>query len=512
MEQETDLTYFENCLEKYNRLVGEETKNKFLEFEIDFSKAMEKLSDAKIVNALRTKWLGIVKHRNKVEEKLVKKQPLKIFTIEGQVQEFYNDNPFFYDRAGMFWIWDNEQKKYTIADEVDMLNGISEIGMNTINSKDKGEIINALRQYGRKQIPKIAPDSWIQFKNKIYDFKTKELLDSSPEYFITNPIPWNIGESEETPTMDRLFEEWVGKDYVKTLYEILAYSCSSNQFMQRLIALVGGGANGKGTFLKLLIKFVGRENSATSELKELADNQFETASIYRKLLCVMGEISYDDLKNTNQIKKLSGEDQIRYCFKGKTPFSEKSITTIISATNSLPNTPDKTVGFYRKWLIVDFPNQFEIREGVIDSIPEIEFENLTKKVIAIITNLHQSQKFTNEGSIEERISMYEQRSNPLLKFIDSCCLEEMGYNLDLRLFCNQFNQYAKVNHLRVQTVRQIAKSLREEGFDMGKRKYNNEFDNATSKQVILNLLFKNKEMYNLNTQNTIFCSQNPCRV
>lgn len=508
---EEPKTYYECIEESYNTLIQEEDRERFIDG-VDFSRKLEKITDARIVNSLRTKWLGIIRKRDKEQSKVIPKRPLKIFTIEGQVEDFYLSNPFFYDKTGMFWIWNNEQKKYEICDEVDMLNGISELGINTINSKEKGEIINALRQYGRKKIPEQVPDSWIQFKNEIYDFKKGNVLVSSPDYFITNPIPWDVLISEDTPIMDKLFEEWVGKDYVKTLYEIIAYSCSSNQFMQRLVALVGGGANGKGTFLKLLIKFIGKDNCSTSELKELADNQFETASIYRKLLCVMGEISYDDLKNTNQIKKLSGEDQIRYCFKGKTPFSEKSITTIISATNSLPNTPDKTVGFYRKWLIVDFPNQFEIKEGIIDSIPDIEFIRLAAKIKRIITELYSSQKFTNEGSIEERISKYEQRSNPLLKFIDSHCLEEMGYNLDLRLFCNQFNKYAQENHLRVQTVKQIAKNLREEGFDIGRRKYDNEFDNATSKQVILNLMFKNKEMYNLNTKNTIFCSQSPCKV
>ncbi len=480
--------------------------------EIDREEELEKLSNiSKIkITTLRNQLNELLKVKRKkdklekIEETPKTGSAYQIFTIEGQVQEFYRLQPFFYSKAGMFVIWNNELKKYEISDDVDMLNGISRIGADTISSKTKTEIITALKQYGRRRIPIDAPVTWVQFKDKIYDYKTEETFDASPKYFITNPIPFNMGESEDTPTIDKLLIEWVGEEYHKTAEEIIAYSASSDQFMQRLIALVGGGSNGKGTYLKLLIKFLGEDNTTSSELKELSSNQFETAVIYKKLLCIMGEVSYDDLQNTNQLKKLAGEDPIRYCFKGKTPFTEKSSTTLINATNSLPKTPDKTTGFYRKWLIVDFPNQFtEIKHGIIENIPKIEFENLAKKVFRILGELYKKQKFTNEGNFEERMRRYEERSNPVVRFVESNCEEVVGNYIELRLFSNNFNEYAKNNHLRILSVRQISKILRDEGFEMGKRAYNINGDNKTSRQVILNLEMKNTR----NTENTETSSQ-----
>ena len=192
----------------------------------------------------------------------------QIFTVLGQVELFYEEHPYFYDKSGMFFLWNKDKFKYEISDEVDVLNGISNTGVDTISSKTKSEIINALKQYGRRMIPKNAPKTWIQFRDMIYDFETGEEFEASPEYFITNPIPYKLGDKDSTPTIDKLFEDWVGEDYVKTLYQIIAYSCCSEQFMQRLVALVGGGANGKGTFLKLLVKFLGQDNVSSSELKE----------------------------------------------------------------------------------------------------------------------------------------------------------------------------------------------------------------------------------------------------
>lgn len=429
-----------------------------------------------------------------------KESYFNIFGIEGQVENLYGNQPFFYNRSGMFFIWDDKEMKYELCDEVDLLNQISKIGVDTITSKTKGEIMNALKQFGRKKIPEEAPKTWVQFKDKIYDFKTGETFAATPKYFITSPIPHKLGEKEDTPTIDKLFLEWVGKDYKRTLEEIIAYCCSSHQFMQRMIALVGGGSNGKGTYLKLLERFLGQDNCASSEIKELAGNQFETAVIYKKLLCIMGEVQHNDLSNSNQLKKLSGEDRIRFCFKGKTPFTEDSITTLISATNSMPRTPDKTFGFYRKWLIVDFPNQFtEIKEGLIDNIPAAEFENLARKVLRILKELYSTQKFTNEGTFQERMDRYEERSNPVMKFLETYYVEEIGVNTELRIFANAFNEFAKNNHQRIISVRQISAILREEGFESGKRKY--EFGgNTSSKQVILNLSRKKNTE---NTRNTV---------
>ena len=420
----------------------------------------------------------------KTKRKYAKKEPQQIFTRREQIESFWEDQPFFYDNSKMFWLWDNENKKWILSDEVDFLNSIQEnLGIETIDSKTKAELISGFQQIGRKHKPEPMEKHWVQFKDKIYNIKTGINFAATPKYFITNPIPFNVGTNEETPTIDKLFVEWVGEEYKETLYEIIAYNISLDKFMQRIIALCGGGSNGKGTFIKLNYKFLGKDNCVTSEIKTLSENIFETAVLYRKLLCVMGEVSYGDLKNTNQLKKLAGEDLISFQFKGKTPFTDENTATCICSTNSLPATPDKSIGFYRKWLIIDFPNQFkEISKDLIESIPNKEFENLAFKCLNILKNLYHTKKFTNEGDFEERIKRYEERSNPVMSFVDECCEESIEESIPIREFANQCNEYLKKKHLRVLSAIQIGKILRNEGFMVGNRKIND-----ISAVVILNL-------------------------
>jgi len=392
-----------------------------------------------------------------------------------QIENFWEEQPFFYDKNKIFWMWDREEYRWIMCDEIDFCNSISDtLGIDTIESKERTEIVEGVKQVGRQRIPEPAEKSWVQFKDKIYDVKSLRHNLATPEYFITNPIPHKVGISEDTPTIDRLFGEWMaGQDesWKQTLYEIMAYNICPDKFMQRMIYLHGAGSNGKGTFLKLNYKFLGDENCVCSEIKSLSEDRFEAAVLYRKLLCVMGEVSAEDLKNTNMLKKLAGEDKISFQFKGKTPFTDYNTASCIAATNSLPSTPDKSQGFYRKNLIVDFLNQFKaIDAKVTDAVPDIEYSNLALKCINILHRLYNNPHFTNEGSFEERETRYEERSNPVIRFVNEYCIEDANHNTSLRDFTSTINKYLKSTKQRILTSHFIGKKLREEGFIIGNRK------------------------------------------
>ena len=106
-------------------------------------------------------------------------------------------------------------------------------------------------------------------------------------------------------TLDDLSVGRVGKDYVDTLYEIMAYCCYSWYPIQLLFCFVGTGRNGKSQFLKILEKFVGGTNTTTTELDLLMSNRFETFKLYKKLVALMGETDYTILNKSSMLKKIT---------------------------------------------------------------------------------------------------------------------------------------------------------------------------------------------------------------
>jgi hypothetical protein len=157
------------------------------------------------------------------------------------IAEYQKTWPFVFDTSKHWWNWNTIKQYWEQVDEVDMLNGIyDEYRNNTVGNREKSEFINALKQNGRR-LELIEPEkNWIRFKNKIVDVKTLKEIEISSNYFIRNVIPWNCSEYRETPVIDQLFEDWVGKDYIQTLKEITAYAMLKYMPLERIFCFIGG--------------------------------------------------------------------------------------------------------------------------------------------------------------------------------------------------------------------------------------------------------------------------------
>lgn len=411
-----------------------------------------------------------VVQKQKTDDRFAFFKGFKINNFIENVRFFYENSPFFYDKAGMFWFWNEDMKKYELIDETDIMNALdSELGFEgqTVGPGMKNNYLEAFKRYGRLNIPKEAPKRWIQFKDKAFSIRSGETYNVQPNYFFTNPIPWKIGESEETPELDKLFTSWVGEKYLKTLYEIMAYCCYSDYPIQTLFCLYGDGRNGKTSFLKLLSKFIGTDNLCSTELDLLigvGSSRFESFKLYKKLVCLMGETNFGMLNKSSLIKKLTGGDMIGYEMKNKNPFDAYNYAKMLIASNSLPTSIDTSEGFYRRWLIIDFPNKFPEGKDITESIPLVEFENLSRKSVKIVKELIERGNFTNQGDINERKMKYIMASNPLPMFIDKFCNKEDNEFILYNEFYTQYIRYLQKERKRRVSRKEFRAALEDEGF------------------------------------------------
>lgn len=374
------------------------------------------------------------------------------------MKEFIKTNPIYYDDFKLWWAWDKELNCWKKVDEVDLMNLVDEAFevSNTTNINIKRNIIEALKRVSRKYRPKDTPKTWIQFKDCIIDLDTGDKFKPNPNYFCLNPIPWNLGTSEETPNIDKLFKEWVGKEYVETLYEITAYSLIPKYFLHRVFCLIGSGMNGKSKYLELLARFVGDNNVCSTELDRLLDSKFEIAKLHKKLICLIGETNFAAIEKSSLLKRASGEDRISIEYKNKDPFDDYNYAKIITATNTLPTTKDRTDGFYRRWLILDFPNRFSEKRDVLEDISEEEYQNLALKSIKFLKQLIKNKSFTNEGNIKMKRQRYEERSDPLSKFLKLHTVPAIDGFIFVTEFSNRFRIWLNQNGYRMLNWREIS--------------------------------------------------------
>lgn len=412
-------------------------------------------------------------------------------------EQFNRLQPLYYDDSGIWWVWNQKETRWQIIDEIDIMNSVDRYvkSKETYKSKTKNEILECIKRKSRLCKPKDIKETWIQFKNKIYDIATGEEFDATRDYFAVNPIPWEIGQSEDTPTIDKILKEWIvgthqDESYVKTMYEIIAFSMSNSYFLHRIFCFTGSGSNGKGKFFGLLRKFLGDNNCTSVELDELIESRFHSAKLYKKLVCFMGETNFNAVKKTSRLKSLTGQDFISFEFKNKTPFDAVNYSKIMIATNSLPITEDRTDGFYRRWNVIEFPNKFTEVKEILNDIPEEEYRNLAKKCMRILKELWTTRRFTNEGSIDDRKRKYEERSNPLTMFIKEKCTVDINSDMPFFEFYEVLAGFLADRGYRILNKREVSKLLNDDGYEMKKMHSVNQQGFQTTVWHILGLHFK----------------------
>jgi len=440
--------------------------------------------DENIVKQIEKKTTTLLKRREEKNKKDLRedekkfddkiKQAAKTFAQDyvDFAEEFFKQQPFYYDEARCWWLWDSINTCWSMSDETYLLNEIydscKQQGIQITRSSIKSEILTSMKMVGRKHKPKDVPVKWVQFKDKAFSLTSGELHDVTPDYFFTNPIPWEIGNDSKTPTLDKLFTEWVGKEHLNDLYEFIAYCCYRSYPIQLLFCLYGHGRNGKSTFINIVDKFLGTKNTCTTDLDMIAGknkNRFETMRLYKKLACFMGETNFNILENSSILKKLVGGDKIGYEIKGAGLFDDYNYAKIIIASNSLPSSEDTSEGFYRRWHIIDFPNEFPEGKDIILNVPNSEFSVLANKVTKILPKLLENGSFSHQGTIQERKNKYIMASNPLPYFLEKCCYHNPIEFVRYSELYMSYTKFLAMNKRRIVSKKEFSKILIAEGLE-----------------------------------------------
>jgi putative DNA primase/helicase len=418
----------------------------------------------------------------------------KILKSHKMAKEFIKKQPLYYDEGKKWWSWSKREKQWLIVDEVELFIQFDKIFPEkeyiSLNPRIKSILLESLKRFARVNKPLEMEKTFVQFKDTILDLETMDEFEATPKYFTTNPIPWTLGEDDKTPVMDRIFKEWVGEENVRLLYQIIAYCILPDYPLNRIFCLIGEGSNGKSKFLDLLTRFVGNNNVVTTELETLISSRFERFKLFKKLACVMGEINKSNIRQTSLIKRLSGGDLINFELKFKDLFDDYNYAKIIISTNRLPRTEDKSKGFYRRWLMVNFPNEFPETKDILDDIPEREYFALTRKSVNVLKDLLKKREFDREGTIEGRKKNYDEISNPLGIFLNRYCEFNRDYYVPFKEFSECFKKYLKDNGRRSITSKSLGTILSDENY-----KTENKHDPVTGKSRNVIWGLKLKEYY-----------------
>ena len=175
-----------------------------------------------------------------------------------------------------------------------------------------------------------ADADYVAFRNCIVDLKSWETMPLSPDFVITNQIPWDYDPNAYCEIVDKTLHKLAnGDDAVYDLLEeIIGYTFYRRNELRKSFILLGDKANGKSTFLDMIKTLLGEDNISALDLAEL-NSRFKTAGLFGKLANVGDDISDDFIPDVSIFKKLVSGDRVSAERKGKDPFEFNSYAKLL---------------------------------------------------------------------------------------------------------------------------------------------------------------------------------------
>jgi len=289
----------------------------------------------------------------------------------------------------------------------------------------------------------------INLKNGFYYLLEKKLKPHNPEIFSITQLPVYYDPEADCPLIKKFVSEIVYKEFVPVIQELFGYLLWKDYFIQKAFMFVGEGSNGKSTLIKLIKAFLGEENISSVALQNLDKNRFATSSLYGKMANLYSDISDEALFKTGVFKILTGGDTIQAEKKYKDDFKFVNFAKLIFACNKIPETRDNTEAFFRRWIIITFPNKFEGAsddKGLIAKLTsEKELSGLFNWALEGLERLLKNNSFSNVSPTEETSKIYMKMSSSVAGFVIDCCVVDLDNEMSKDDLYSAYCQYCREN-------------------------------------------------------------------
>jgi P4 family phage/plasmid primase-like protien len=216
-----------------------------------------------------------------------------------------------------------------------------------------------------------------------------------------------------------------GDDKLSLLQQFGGYLLLPTCKYERAAFLVGAGANGKSTVMNTFIQVIGKENTVEMSLDDLA-RSFNIPYLQDKLLVTCTEMTTREPSAVSVLKKCISGDMVSGEWKYKQRIDFYPTAKFAFALNEVPSIVDKSYGFVRKILILNFNQRFEKDRRDVDLVAKLQAERsgIFLWMLEGACELIRKKGFTETDTLEEDKMQFLQEMNPFLMWVSENC--ELG--------------------------------------------------------------------------------------
>ena len=304
------------------------------------------------------------------------------------------------------------------------------------------------------------------------NLKTGKAKEPNIKNLITKKSRFIYEKDAECPTWNLFLMQIFNKDLqlIRFIQKAMGYALSGDVSEQCLFILWGTGANGKSTFLNVMLELFGDYALSTgieTFMKKNSEQSNDIARLKGMRLVTTSEIEQGRQISESLIKMVTGEDALTARFLYGEYFSFKPTFKIFMATNHKPKIRGADNGIWRRIKMIPF---------TVTIPPEQRDKNLTEKLIAensgILNWLLKGYAMWKKEGLEEPAAVreaneeYRMDMDSVGTFVSDCL--ELDASLQWRLPTNMLYQtyikWCNKNNERVMSQKWLGMRMSEKGF------------------------------------------------
>jgi len=352
---------------------------------------------------------------------------------------------------------------------------IIKLGYNVILS-DKFEFKEKLfKQFEssckRENFGNESEDVSINLKNGTFKFDgtNYKLEEFNKNDMHTYQLAFVYNPEAEGPKFEKFLNEVLPDKHVQNLLaEFLGYVFISPKKLklEKLMVLLGTGANGKSVLYEILVALFGKENVTSYSLEQLTKNQVYIPLIAGILLNYAPEMT--SKVDSTTLKMLATGEPIQGRELYKNPVMIYKYSKLMFNANKLPEVNDDSEGFWRRFLIIKFDvtilekNQDkELSKKIIES--ELPF--VLNWVLEGLKRLLINKNFTIPESVKNATDEYKSDYDIVKQFLDDCNFKASDkVTCLLSYLYSEFRTYCHSSGINPMNLREFSAKLKSKNF------------------------------------------------
>ena len=270
-----------------------------------------------------------------------------LFILNGKPYVYYG-GVYKFDEKGSFTRKLIEQRMYQSIITDTLVTRVYKLILNDASLQRKLSEVN------------LYPDEVINFKNGMLDVRTLKLSEHKPEYYSINQIPHEYKDfnsvNGHTPA-EFIYGLIPDEADRRMFYQYCGYMFTKGSSLQRFLVLEGQGDLGKSTVIRMIQHALGEDNYSSLKLQDLNERFFPT-QLLGMLANICADIPSKMMDQVDQIKMITGEDDIVGEYKGVDAFKFRSYAKLFFSANKMPRTfEDESGAYYRRLLLIRIENR-----------------------------------------------------------------------------------------------------------------------------------------------------------